>query len=153
MTLREGQRVRLTGRAWGYASQNREVYAHLTFVDGGYVKIDEREVMVSGSMVNGYEFEVDAHHGDVRRLSTPRGFPLVEIPFRDYPSSTERTLEIQESSLVEPHLWVGPPVHEVQLGSNPDDLTHLERAHLNERAVRALHRALGDWLRGLDQDV
>ena len=58
MRVDEGQRVRLTGRAWGYENRNREVYARITFADGAYAKIDEQEVLVSGSMVNGYEFEV-----------------------------------------------------------------------------------------------
>lgn len=57
-SVREGQRVRLTGRAWGYASQNREVYARITYADGGYAKIDEREVLSSGMFVDGYEFEL-----------------------------------------------------------------------------------------------
>lgn len=57
MTLREGQRVRLTGRAWGYASQNREVYARVTFANGGFAKIDEQVVTSSGLFVEGYEVE------------------------------------------------------------------------------------------------
>lgn len=57
-SVREGQRVRLTGRAWGYAFQNREVYARITFADGGYAKIDEQEVLTSGMFLDGYEFEV-----------------------------------------------------------------------------------------------
>lgn len=58
MIVAEGARVRLTGRAWGYASQNREVYARITFADHGHAKIDEQDVLISGSFVNGYEFEV-----------------------------------------------------------------------------------------------
>jgi hypothetical protein len=56
--VKEGQRVRLTGRAWGYEGRNREVYAVITFADHAYAKIDEQEVLVSGMFVNGYEFEV-----------------------------------------------------------------------------------------------
>ncbi|MDN3309312.1 hypothetical protein QWJ90_00015 [Microbacterium oryzae] len=52
----EGQRVRLTGRAWG--NRGREVYAQLTFVDGGFVKIDDQVVLSSGIPIDGYEFEV-----------------------------------------------------------------------------------------------
>lgn len=58
MKITEGQRVKLTGRAWGYSKQNREVYARVTFVDGGYAKIDEQEILVSGMFRNGYEVEI-----------------------------------------------------------------------------------------------
>ncbi|MEV5068916.1 hypothetical protein MRBLMI12_000472 [Microbacterium sp. LMI12-1-1.1] len=56
MRVEEGQRIRLTGRAWGVGS--REVYARVTFVDHAYAKLDDQEILVSGSMVNGYEFEL-----------------------------------------------------------------------------------------------
>jgi hypothetical protein len=54
--VEEGTRVRLTGRAWG--NRGREVYARVTFADHGYAKIDDQEVLASGGMVDGYEFEV-----------------------------------------------------------------------------------------------
>lgn len=88
----------------------------------------------------------------VREGRTQRGFALTEIEFRDYPSCPPRIFQVQESSLVEPRLWVGPPVHDVQLGSDPTDLTHMERAHLDAPAVRALRDALNAWLEGLDDD-
>lgn len=58
MMIKEGTRVRLTGRAWGYKHTNREVYARITFADGAWAKIDTQDVLVSGMFVNGFEFEV-----------------------------------------------------------------------------------------------
>lgn len=83
---------------------------------------------------------------EAKKGRTERGFEFTEIPFRDYPSCPERIFQVQQSSLVQPHLWVGPPVHDVQLGSDPGDLTHMERAHLDVDAVRALRDALTEWL-------
>lgn len=58
MRLNEGDRVKLTGKAWGYRNRNREVYALITFVDGGWAKVDEQDVLLSGVYVNGFEFEL-----------------------------------------------------------------------------------------------
>lgn len=58
MTVKEGTRVRLTGRAWGYRHTNREVYARITFADHGWAKIDTQDVLISGGFVDGFEFEV-----------------------------------------------------------------------------------------------
>lgn len=58
MIVKEGTRVRLTGRAWGYSSSNREVYARITFASHAWAKIDTQDVLVSGSFVDGFEFEV-----------------------------------------------------------------------------------------------
>ena len=57
MTFKEGQRVRLIGKAWGYTEQNREVYARITFADGGWAKVDEHDVTLYGAPVNGWEVE------------------------------------------------------------------------------------------------
>lgn len=56
MIIKEGTRVRLTGRAWG--TRGREVYARITFADGGFAKVDDQVVLSSGIPVNGYEVEV-----------------------------------------------------------------------------------------------
>lgn len=58
MIVTKGTRVRLTGDAWGYSYQNREVYARVTFADGGWAKVDEQDILSSGMMVNGFEFEI-----------------------------------------------------------------------------------------------
>ena len=58
MSLTEGTRVRLTGKAWGYRGRNREVYARITFADGGWAKVDEQDVAISGGSVKGFEVEV-----------------------------------------------------------------------------------------------
>lgn len=58
MIVKEGTRVKLTGRAWGYVSTNREVYARITFANHGWAKIDERDVLLSGGFVDGFEFEI-----------------------------------------------------------------------------------------------
>lgn len=58
MKVTKGTRVQLTGDAWGYAYQNREVYALVTFADGAWAKVDEQDILVSGLMVNGFEFEI-----------------------------------------------------------------------------------------------
>lgn len=57
MSFVEGQRVRLTGKAWGYRGRNREVYARITFASGGWAKVDEQDVTLSGLPVNGWEVE------------------------------------------------------------------------------------------------
>lgn len=58
MIVKEGTRVKLTGRAWGYQGTNREVYARITFSDHAWARIDDRDVLISGMFVNGFEFEV-----------------------------------------------------------------------------------------------
>lgn len=55
MSFKEGQRVRLTGRAWG--TRGREVYARITYADGGWAKVDDQDVCISGGLVDGFEVE------------------------------------------------------------------------------------------------
>lgn len=58
MIVTKGTRIRLTGDAWEYSYQNREVYALVTFADGAWAKVDEQNILVSGGMVRGFEFEI-----------------------------------------------------------------------------------------------
>lgn len=58
MIVKEGTRVKLTGRAWGYSGNNREVYARITFASHAWAKIDTQDVLISGGFVDGFEFEV-----------------------------------------------------------------------------------------------
>lgn len=75
---------------------------------------------------------------------TERGFGYTEFEFSDYRSTEKRTFQIQESSLVEPRLWVGPNTVYVDLGG--EEKTLMERAHLDVDSVRKLRDALSLWL-------
>lgn len=78
--------------------------------------------------------------------TTPRGFRYTEIPFRDYRSSPERHLSIQESSLATEHrLWVGFDTLHVDLNGDGTE-TLMERGHLDESTVRKLRDTLTAWL-------
>ncbi len=78
--------------------------------------------------------------------TSERGFRYTEIPFRDYRNSPERKLSVQESSLAtERKLWVGVDTVYVDLLGNGGH-TLMERAHLDEEAVRKLRDTLTAWL-------
>lgn len=78
--------------------------------------------------------------------TTPRGFGYTEFEFSDYPGTPARTFSIQESSLVEPHLWVGPTQVYAHLNGAAGEPTLMERAHMDVESVRKLRDALSSWL-------
>lgn len=75
---------------------------------------------------------------------TERGFGYTTFEFSDYPDTPPRQFTVQESSLVEPHLWVGPTEVYVDLGSGQPEL--MTRAHMDVEAVRKLRDTLSAWL-------
>lgn len=75
---------------------------------------------------------------------TERGFGYTQFEFSDYEDTPPRMFTVQESSTLEPRLWVGPTNVYVDLGAGEPTL--LTRAHMNVEAVRKLRDALSAWL-------
>lgn len=72
------------------------------------------------------------------RDTTARGFAIWRIPNADYPREPERIVTVQQSSLVEPRVWLGY-----------DDS---DRMHLTVAAAKEVRDALTAWLQGIGEE-
>lgn len=76
---------------------------------------------------------------------TNRGFGYTEFEFSDYRSTPPRMFQIQESSLVEPRLWIGPDTVYADLNNDGNPVL-MNRVHMDVESVKKLRDTLSAWL-------